>query len=96
MLEQLNTDMALVRELDSSNMDASRGEVSCTFTRATSSPPELQVCPFVSGAILTGAGFKANNEKWLSSFQDVLKRMLMRGYALPSSCQEPVCKLQHS
>lgn len=92
-VEQLNSDIALVRQLDSSNMDASIGRVSCTFTSATSSPPDVIVCPHVSGALRTAARFKADNLKWLNSFQVVLERMLTHGYSVPSSCQDATCQL---
>lgn len=75
-------------------MDASLGKVSCTFTNATSNPPALQVCPFSADALRTGSEFKADNMKWLNNFQNVLDRMLTRGYTLPPTCQDPVCKLQ--
>ena len=90
---QLNSDIALVRQLDSSNMDADLGRVSCTFTAATSSPPDVLVCPHVSGALRTAAGFKDDNLKWLNSFQVVLERMLTHGYTIPASCQDATCKL---
>jgi hypothetical protein len=92
--KQLNSDMALVRHLDSSNMDPTLGRVSCTFTNATSSPPAVLVCPYVSGALIIASAFKADNIKWLKSFRNVLGRMLTHGYnTSSSSCQDAACKI---
>jgi hypothetical protein len=89
---QLNTDIALVRKLDSSNMDKSNGRVTCTFEDNTATAT-LPVCPFVDGALQTAAEFTHDNKGWLQEFRNVLDRMLTNGYSRPN-CSDDICKLR--
>jgi Peroxidase len=88
----LNTDIALVRNLDDSNFDKSIGRATCTFedSTATSSVP---VCPHVEGALQIAAEFQNDNLGWLRAFRSVLDRMLTNGYQRPD-CQDDICKLR--
>ena len=89
----MNSDIALVRQLDSSNMDSSTGHVSCTFEDNTATvTPNVQVCPHVEGAIQIAAEFKQDNLAWLTAFENVLDRMLSNGY-LRNSCSDAICQL---
>ena len=89
--EQLNTDIALVRQLDSSNMDKSIGRVTCTFEDNTATA-SLRVCPHVEGALQIAAEYKNDNKAWLRAFEGVLDRMLSNGYKR-NSCSDSICKL---
>ena len=88
----LNTDIALVRELDDSNMDKNTGRVTCTFEDNTSTD-SLPVCPHVEGALQIAAEFGQDNIGWLREFRNVLDRMLTNGYRR-NDCNADVCKLQ--
>jgi hypothetical protein len=91
LCHQLNTDISLVRNLDSSNFDSSIGRVSCTFEDNTATNT-VSVCPHVEGALQIAAEFFNDNEGWLRAFRGVLERMLANGYAL-NSCNDDICKL---
>jgi hypothetical protein len=88
----LNADIALVRQLDSTNFDKSIGRVTCTFEDNTASAT-LRVCPHVEGALQIAAEFKNDNLAWLRAFEDVLDRMLSNGYKR-NKCSDSMCKLQ--
>ena len=92
-LFQLNTDIALVRRLDSSNMDTSNGNVTCTFEPSDPDSRNVGVCPHVEGALQIAAEFKHDNLGWLRAFESVLDRMLSNGYKR-NSCSDRICKLQ--
>ena len=87
----MNTDIALVRQLDSSNMDKSNGRVTCTF-EDNSATATLKVCPHVEGALQIAAEFKNDNKGWLTAFENVLDRMLSNGYTR-NKCSNTICKL---
>lgn len=87
----LNTDMALVRQLDDSNMDKSIGRVNCTFEDSTSTA-EVPVCPHVEGALQIAAEFFGDNIKWLTEYRDVLDRMLTNGHNR-QDCDDAICQL---
>lgn len=88
----LNTDIALVRNLDSSNMDKSIGRVTCAFEDNTARAAGISVCPHVDGALQTAAEFFHDNIKWLRAFRDVLDRMMTNKYKR-NSCNDKICKL---
>jgi hypothetical protein len=53
---QLNSDISLVRNLDSTNFDPSIGRATCTF-EDNSATASLTVCPHVEGALQIAAEF---------------------------------------
>jgi hypothetical protein len=65
---QTNSEIAYVRQLDTSNMNAATGAVGCAFTAQTGKP----VCPAAS-TILTAAEF-LDNDTWLVRYTHHLKR----------------------
>ena len=83
--------MALVRQLDDSNMDKSIGRVNCTFEDSTSTA-EVPVCPHVEGALQIAAEFFGDNIKWLTEYRDVLDRMLTNGHNR-QDCDDAICQL---
>lgn len=85
----LNTDIALVRQLDASNMDQSIGRVTCAFEDNTATDT-LPVCPHVEGALQAAAEFMHDNLLWLEEFRDVLDRMVTNGYGRPD-CTDVIC-----
>lgn len=89
----LNTDIAVVRNLDSSNMDKSIGRVSCAFEDNSARQAGVSVCPHVEGALqIACTEFFHDNLGWLRTFRDVLDRMLTNKYKR-NSCSDKICKL---
>jgi len=81
----LNVDIALVRLLDSSNMDQN-GKVSCKFRKSGA-------CPANNLSIQFAIDYTFDNLLWLNDFRDVLTRMLRRGYTKTSNCDGSICVL---
>merc|ERR1712242_210182 len=69
----LNTDIALVRDLDG-RIDDSDGSVSCRFRNGRNP------CPAAQATIAFMAKFKFDNDQWLLAFRDVLTKMIKHGY----------------
>jgi hypothetical protein len=86
----LNSDIALVRQLDDTNMDKSLGRVTCAFEDNTATTQSVPVCPHVEGALQIAAEFKSDNLLWLQEFRAVLDRMLTNGYSRPD-CDDSIC-----
>jgi Peroxidase len=91
-LVMLNTDIALVRNLDDSNFKKSTGRVNCTFEDSTATK-RIPVCPHVEGALQIAAEFQNDNLVWLEAFRGVLDRMLTNGYQR-IVCPDAICQLQ--
>ncbi|KAI2508295.1 peroxidase [Fragilaria crotonensis] len=90
VIVMLNADMALVRDLDSDNMNSETGKVKCQFVERSGNDP---VCPGVSGAINQAAKYKNNNGLWITDFEKVLRKMANAKYKVTSNCIEGLCKL---
>jgi hypothetical protein len=58
---QLNTDVALFRDLNPSNYNAANGQAFCGFERISSNIESVPICPHIHGAVMIGAELKHNN-----------------------------------
>ena len=87
----LNADIAIVRDLNTNNMDPETGKVRCQFVdrSGTSSP----TCPMANGALQHAARYTFNNKAWLIDFQSALRRLLNAKYRISSTCFEGICRL---
>lgn len=90
VIVMLNADIALVRDLDSDNMNSETGKVKCQFVERSGNDP---VCPGVSGAINQAAKYKNNNGLWITDFEKVLRKMANAKYKVTSNCIDGLCKL---
>ena len=84
----LNSDIALVRELDNGNM-APNGRVSCNFINANR-------CPHARQSFQFAAEYTFDNRLWLRDFRQVMDIMIFNGYRIPNrnTClRQPVCEL---
>jgi Peroxidase len=89
----LNADIAIVRDLNTNNMNSETGEVSCQFVDRSGNDP---TCPHVDGALQEAARYMFNNKAWLLDFQDVLRKLLNAGYVITTNCVDDICKLRRS
>lgn len=64
LINQLNSDIGLFRNLDSSNYDEATGRARCGFEDDTSREASIPVCPHVESAVLIGAELKHDNLKF--------------------------------
>ncbi|CAB9503274.1 Putative ascorbate peroxidase [Seminavis robusta] len=88
----LNSDVALVRQLDSANMEES-GFVSCKFV---SRAPGESVCPASRNIIFSEmVRYRNNNTVFLEDFRDAMVKMTNVGYTVDGgSCDEDgICRL---
>lgn len=94
LIIMLNADIAIVRDLNDSNMEPD-GEVTCAFVeRDFIDDP---VCPHVPGALEQAARYRFNNREWLLDFDATLRKMVRNGYDMTSnSCKvgNGVCQLR--
>eukprot|EP00543_Licmophora_paradoxa_P004946 CAMPEP_0202441846 /NCGR_PEP_ID=MMETSP1360-20130828/1354_1 /ASSEMBLY_ACC=CAM_ASM_000848 /TAXON_ID=515479 /ORGANISM="Licmophora paradoxa, Strain CCMP2313" /LENGTH=650 /DNA_ID=CAMNT_0049057019 /DNA_START=102 /DNA_END=2054 /DNA_ORIENTATION=- len=74
----LNVDVAIVRNLSSSNT-ASSGRVFCGFRRTGA-------CPHAEGALQKAAEYRFNNFRWVRDFRAALLAMVDNGYDRPGIC----------
>jgi hypothetical protein len=65
---QLNTDIALFRDLNPSNYDDTTGQAQCGFEDETSRQESIPQCPHVEAAVLVGAELKHNNVQFKVSY----------------------------
>jgi Peroxidase len=86
----LDSDIAIVRNLNGNNMNSKTGQVSCQFIDRSGNDP---TCPQLSGALQEAARYKFSNRAWLIDFQSVLRKMSNRGYSITSNCIGGLCKL---
>ena len=89
-LVMLNADIALVRNLNTTNMNSETGEVSCQFVDRAG---DLPTCPHVEGAIQDVARYQFSNEEWLIDFENALRKMLNTGYVITTNCVGDLCEL---
>jgi hypothetical protein len=80
VIKMLNADIAVVRNLNPSNMNSETGKVSCAFvTRQFTRDPR---CPANRNALEDAVEFRNNNRQWLREFDAVLRKMLRSGYTV--------------
>jgi hypothetical protein len=65
---QLNTDIALFRDLNPTNYDDTIGQARCGFEDDTSRAERIPQCPHVEAAVLIGAELKHNNVQFKVRF----------------------------
>ena len=88
----LNADIAVLRDLNASNMKTETGEVFCKFV--DNSEISDPTCPHVSGAVREAARYRFSNRAWLVDFESALRKILNAGYRITSNCIEDLCKLE--
>lgn len=88
----LNTDIALVRDLNEDNMRED-GRVNCNFVdRSNTRQP---TCPHAAGALEEAVRYRFSNRIWLNDFEDTLVDMLRNGYSIDEDkCNNDFCELQ--
>ena len=86
----LNADIAIVRNLNGNNLNSKTGKVSCQFVNRSGNDP---TCPQFSGGLQEAARYRFSNRAWLIDFENVLRKMSNRGYAITSNCIGSLCKL---
>ena len=87
-----NSDIALVRQLDSENKD-DVGRVSCQFV---SRGGDKTTCPMARTDLFTEmVKYRNDNQKFLEDFRDALTKMTQTGYSVDSSScdSDGVCRL---
>jgi len=85
----LTADIALVREIDETNLRKNDGVVSCAFRtepQLPDSPPPSPRCPHAERSLRFAAEYRFDNALWLNDFEKVFKRMLIHGYDLSDLC----------
>jgi hypothetical protein len=88
----LNTDIAIVRDLNDDNMDPVTGEVDCNFVDRTNTRDSR--CPHAQGALQEAVRYRFSNRAWLNDFEDVIIDMLRNGYTVDDSkCVDGLCEL---
>jgi hypothetical protein len=90
VIVMLNADIAIVRDLNESNMNSKTGEVSCKFIDNSGKDSS---CPHVEGALQEAARYRFSNRFWLIDFEDALRKLLNAGYAISNNCIDGLCKL---
>lgn len=92
----LNADMALVRELNRTNM-AEDGTVNCAFVAFFASRDSIPRCPHAVQSFDFAVEYKFNNELWLNDFAQVYKKMLNHGYPYDPTleCPGDLCVYPH-
>jgi hypothetical protein len=88
-LVMLNTDIALVRDIDETVNMQGDGRVDCTFKGANA-------CPTAPDTLIHMIRYSNSREAFLDDFRDTLQLMIDNGYSKGSRCPAgQVCQLQN-
>jgi len=93
----LNSDVAMVRQLDSSNKDPATGEVACKFVDRA--PNDVPRCPAARGDLFDSmVMYSQSNTRFLNDFRDAMIKMTDAGYRVSSSScdSDGMCQLSRN
>ena len=89
----LNSDIALVRQLDSSNKDPQTGRVSCKFVERENHPDPP--CPVARSDIFQPmVTYRNDNNRFLRDFREALIKLTNNGHVVRACDERGFCQLR--
>ena len=91
----LNSDIAMVRQLDDTNKHNTTGEVFCKFvTRGPTTPQQPARCPVARLDLFDPmVEYAHDNELFLHDFRDAMIKMTDTGYRVGTCDDDGICQL---
>lgn len=89
----LNTDVAMVRQLDDSNRNPTTGQVSCKFVNRE--PGNRPRCPGARRDVFDNmVTYRGDNQRFIDDFRDALIKMTDTGYRVSTCDSDGMCTMQ--